>query len=177
MATNKWSLDQAHSVLSFKVKHLMISTVTGTFDKFNVEVETTTDDFSDAKISFSAETSSINTNNEQRDNHLRSPEFFDSGKYPTMKFTSEAINKTTEGNIYITGNLTVKDITKQVRFEAMPGGIAKDPYGNIKAGFEVDFKINREDFGLTWNAALETGGVMVSSEVRIIAEIQLIKQA
>jgi polyisoprenoid-binding protein YceI len=177
MATNKWSLDPAHSELSFKVKHLMISTVTGTFDKFNVEVESSADDFSDAKISFTAETSSINTNNEQRDNHLRSPEFFDSGKYPVMKFTSEVVNKTAVGNIYITGNLTIKDVTKQVRFEATPGGIAKDPYGNTKAGFEIDFKINREDFGLTWNAALEAGGVMVSTDVRIIADIQLIKQA
>lgn len=177
MATNKWNLDPAHSELSFKVKHLMISTVTGTFDKFSVDVESSLEDFSDAKISFSADINSINTNNEQRDGHLKSPDFFDADKYPTMNFTSEVINKTTEGNIYITGNLTIKDVTKQIRFEATPGGIAKDPYGNLKAGFGIDFKINREDFGLTWNAALETGGVLVSTDVRIIAEIQLVKQA
>lgn len=177
MATTKWNLDQAHSELSFKVKHLMISTVTGTFDKFNAQVESSSDDFTDAKISFSAEIGSVNTNSEQRDGHLKSPDFFDAEKYPSMNFVSSSVAKKSDGGLLVKGNLTIKDVTKEVEFTADFGGVAKDPWGNSKAGFSIDFKINRENFGLTWNAALEAGGVMVSTDVRILAEIQLIKQA
>ena len=176
MATTKWKLDPAHSEINFKVKHMMISTVTGSFDKFDVEVETGNDDFSDAKILFTADTASINTNNEQRDNHLKSAEFFDASTYPQIKFVSDSVFKKSDGSLVIEGNLTVKDVTKHIEFHVNFGGIAKDPWGNTKAGFSIDTKINREDFGLKWNAALETGGVLVSSEVRILGEVQLVKQ-
>jgi len=177
MSTVKWVLDAAHSEVKFKVKHLMISTVTGSIDTFNVDVETSAEDFSDAKITFTGELGSINTNNEQRDGHLKSPDFFDAEKFPQLKFVSDAVSKKSDGNLLVKGNLTIKDVTKPIEFTAESGGIAKDPWGNIKTGFSVDTKINREEFGLTWNAALETGGVVVSADVRILAEIQLIKQA
>jgi polyisoprenoid-binding protein YceI len=176
MATTKWSLDPSHSEINFKVKHMMISTVTGSFDKFDVQVESGNEDFSDAKISFTAETASINTNNEQRDAHLKSAEFFDVEKFPQMKFVSDSVFKKSDGSLVIEGKLTIKDVTKHIEFHVDLGGIGKDPWGNTKAGFSVDTKINREDFGLKWNAALETGGVLVSNEVRILAELQLLQQ-
>jgi polyisoprenoid-binding protein YceI len=176
MTTTKWVLDPAHSEISFKVKHLMISTVTGTLDKFNIEVNATKEDFSDATITFTGDITSINTHSDQRDTHLKSADFFDSEKYPQIKFVSESVHKKSDASLVITGNLTIRNITKSVEVHAEFGGIGKDPFGNVKAGFSVDTKINREDFGLTWNAALETGGVLVGAEVRVLADIQLIKQ-
>ena len=177
MATTKWVLDAAHSEVHFKVKHLMISTVTGSIGKFDIEVESGSDDFSDAKVSFHAEMGTINTNNEQRDGHLKSGDFFDVEKFPKMAFVSDSVTKNGDGNLLVKGKLTIKDVTKPIEFPVEFGGAAKDPWGNGKAGFSVDTKINREDFGLSWNAALETGGVLVSSDVRILAEIQLLAQA
>jgi polyisoprenoid-binding protein YceI len=176
MSTSKWVLDPAHSEVSFKVKHLMISTVTGNIGAFNVQVESAAADFSDASIQFTAELGSLNTNNEQRDGHLKSPDFFDVEKFPTLSFVSESVTKKSDTDYVIKGNLTIKDVTKSIEVPAEFGGSAKDPWGNAKAGFSLDFKINREDFGLSWNAALETGGVLVSNEVRILAEIQLLQQ-
>lgn len=176
MATTKWVLDPAHSEVKFKVKHLMISTVSGSIDKFNVEVDAANEDFTDAKINFTADLSSINTNNEQRDGHLKSPDFFDVEKFPSMNFVSELVTKKSTSDYLIKGNLTIKDVTKSIEVLVDFGGSAKDPWGNAKAGFSLDFKINREDFGLTWNAALESGGVLVSNEVRVMAEIQLLQQ-
>jgi len=177
MATIKWALDPTHSEVLFKVKHLMITNVTGSFKSFNVTAETSDEQLSNAVISFSAKTNSIDTNNEQRDGHLKSADFFDSEKYSELKFSSTGFKKVdNEGNYELIGNLTIKDITKEVKLNVEFGGITKDPYGNVKAGFSVTGKINRTDFGLTWNAALETGGVMVSEEVKLISEIQLVKQ-
>jgi polyisoprenoid-binding protein YceI len=176
MSTTKWVLDPAHSEVSFKVKHLMISTVTGSIGTFHVEVESAASDFTDARIQFTAEMGSLNTNNEQRDGHLKSPDFFDVEKYPTIRFVSESIQKKSDTDYIIKGNLTIKDVTKSVEIPAEFGGSAKDPWGNAKAGFSLDVKINRDDFGLSWNAALETGGVLVSNDVRILAEIQLLQQ-
>lgn len=174
--TTKWALDPTHSEVNFKLKHMMITNVNGTFTSFTATAETKGDDFSTGKISFSAQISSINTKNEQRDGHLKSADFFDAEKFPTIDFTSTAI-KSTGGNTYeLQGDLTIKGVTKNVKLTAELGGIAKDPWGNTKAGFSLTGKINREDFGLTWNAALETGGVLVSSDVSINAEIQLVKQ-
>ncbi len=175
MATTKWALDPTHSEINFKVKHLMISTVTGGIGKFDVSLESEKEDFSDAKVSFTGDLNSINTNNEQRDGHLKSPDFFDTEKFPQMSFTSESVTKKSD-ELIIKGNLTIKGITKPVELKAEVGGIGKDPWGNTKAGFSFDTKINREDFGLTWNAALESGGVLVSSDVKILGEIQLVKQ-
>lgn len=176
MATTKWVLDPTHSEVLFKIKHLMITNVTGSFSAFDVTAETDGDDFSNAKITFSANTNSITTNNEQRDGHLKSPDFFDEEKYPQIKFISTKFQSTgNDKSFELTGNLTIKDVTKEVKLAVEFGGIAKDPYGNIKAGFSISGKINRADFGLTWNAALETGGVVVSEEVRLSSEIQMIK--
>ena len=172
MSKTKWALDPAHSEIQFKVKHMMIATVTGSFDRFQVEVESDKDDFSDANISFSAETASINTGAEQRDGHLRSADFFDSVKYPEMKFQATSFSPAKNE---LQGNLTIKDVTKPVKLEVDFGGIGKDPYGNTKAGFTLTGKINRKDWGLNWNAALETGGLLVSEEVRLLGEIQLMK--
>ena len=176
MATTKWILDPAHSELEFKVKHLMITTVTGKFNEFTAELETDNDDFSDTKVTFEAQISSIDTHNTDRDNHLKSGDFFDAEKYPTLKFESASLTK--EGSDYVlNGDLTIKDVTKPVKLKVEFGGIATDPWGNVKAGFNLEGKINRTEFGLTWNAALETGGVMVSEDVRILGELQFIKQA
>lgn len=176
MATTKWTLDPSHSELQFKVKHLMITTVTGTLKSFNAEIESEGDDFSNANIYFKGDINSLETGSTDRDNHLKSADFFDVEKYPEMTFKTTSIEK--DGSDYVVkGNLTIKDVTKEVKLNTEFGGIATDPWGNTKAGFTISGKINRVDFGLTWNAALETGGVMVSEEVRILGELQFVKQA
>ncbi|MCU0416216.1 MAG: YceI family protein [Cytophagaceae bacterium] len=175
MATT-WTLDPTHSEVQFKVKHLMVSNVTGSFGDFSASAESNDDTFENAGVSFSAKIDSISTGNEQRDGHLKSGDFFDAEKFPTISFNSTSFDK--KGDDYILkGNLTIKDVTKPVELAVEFNGIGKDPWGNIKAGFSVNGKINRNDFGLTWNAALETGGVLVSEEVKLLAEIQLVKQA
>lgn len=172
MATTKWVLDPAHSEIQFKVKHMMITTVTGHFDRFYVEVETEGDDFSTASIQFSAETASVNTGNEQRDGHLRSADFFDAENHATLAFKATSYDP---ANNQLRGDLTIKGITHPVTLEAEFGGIGQDPWGNTKAGFTLSGKINRKDWELNWNAALEAGGVLVSDEVRLLGEIQLAK--
>ncbi len=177
MNTTKWILDPTHSEIQFKVKHLMITTVTGYFREFSASVESAGDDFSNAKINFEAKTASIDTNNADRDNHLKSADFFDAEKFPALQFQSTEMKKAVDGNFRLTGDITIKDVTKPVILDVEFGGIMKDPWGNQKAGFSLSGKINRKDWGLNWNAALETGGVLVSDEVRIFCEIQLAKQA
>ena len=174
MATKKWTLDPTHSELQFKVKHLMITTVTGSLKSFSAALTSTGDEFTNAAISFSGDISSLDTGNTDRDNHLKSGDFFDAEKFPTLDFKSTSMEK--DGSDYlIKGDLTIKETTKQVKLIAEFGGIATDPWGNTKAGFTLSAKINRSEFGLTWNAALETGGVMVSEEVRILGELQFVK--
>jgi len=176
MATTNWSLDPTHSELQFKVKHLMITTVTGSLGVFNASLTTESEDFEDAKVSFEAETNSVKTGNTDRDTHLIGADFFDSETYPKISFSSTSFTK--DGDDYVlTGDLTVKGTTKSVKLNVEFGGIATDPWGNTKAGFTLAGKINRAEFGLTWNAALETGGVMVSEEVKLAGELQFVKQA
>lgn len=175
MANTKWLLDPTHSELQFKVKHLMITTVTGSIKFFSAELDAENEDFTDAKVSFKGEVNSLDTSNTDRDNHLKSADFFDAEKYPEISFESKSLEKDDDGYI-IKGDLTIKGITKSVKLIAEFGGIATDPWGNKKAGFTLSGKINRTDFGLTWNTALETGGVMVSEEVRILGELQFVKQ-
>jgi len=176
MSTTNWNLDPSHSEVTFKVKHMMITNVSGSFTDFNVTASSDGDDFSKANVNFSAKAASVNTGSAQRDGHLQSADFFDAEKYPEITFKSTSVEK--DGDDYkLQGDLTIKDVTKNITLIAEHGGIGKDPYGNIKAGFTVTGKINRKDFGLTWNAALETGGVMVSEEVKINCEIQLVKGA
>ena len=176
MATTQWALDPTHSELQFKVKHLMITTVTGSLKIFSASLTSDGDDFENGKVSFSAEIASLDTGNTDRDNHLKSADFFDADQFPTASFESTSLTK--DGDDYILkGELTIKGETKPVKLTAEFGGIATDPWGNTKAGFTLSGKINRSDFGLSWNAALETGGVMVSEEVKIAGELQFVKQA
>jgi Uncharacterized conserved protein len=173
MSTTVWNLDPTHSELTFKVKHLMISNVKGSFTKFNAKIEG--EDFENAKITASVDADSIFTNNADRDGHLKSADFFEVETFPVLKFESTSITKTDDGEYTLIGDLTIKGITKSVELDVEFGGFMKDPYGNEKAGFSFDGKINRKDFGLNWNAALETGGVLVSDEVKIAAEVQFVK--
>ncbi len=177
MATKKWVIDPSHSEVQFKVKHLMITNVTGSFDIFQADVETEEENFLKAKISFTADVNSISTGNEQRDGHLKGADFFDATTYPQLKFTATKFeNVDNDGSYELYGDLTIRDITKNVKLDVEFGGVVKDPYGNTKAGFTINGKINRKDFGLHWNALTEAGGVVVSDEVRIACEIQLIEQ-
>ena len=178
MATKNWALDPTHSEVQFKIKHLMITNVTGSFDIFTVLAQTEDEDFTKAKISFTADVNSISTNNEQRDGHLKAADFFDAEKFAQIKFeATKTENVDSDGSYELYGDLTIRDVTKNVKLSVEFGGIVKDMYGNTKAGFTINGKINRKDFGLTWNAVTEAGGVMVSEEVRLSAEIQLIEQA
>ena len=176
MSSTKWILDPTHSELQFKVKHLMITTVTGHFGVIEGEVTSEENDFSTAEITFRAAIDSITTGNEQRDGHLKSDDFFSAATFPHLFFTSTSVEKKNEEEFSIHGTLTIRDVTKPVTLKAELGGIAKDPYGNIKAGFTVSAVINRKDFGLTWNAVTESGGLLVSEDVRLAAEIQFAKQ-
>ncbi|AMM51823.1 hypothetical protein TH61_12430 [Rufibacter sp. DG15C] len=174
----KWTVDPMHSEVQFKVKHLMITTVTGYFQTFNVEVETENDDFSTAsKILFTADVNSINTNNEQRDTHLKSADFFDADTHGKIKFVGNRYEKRGEDEAQLHGDLTIRGITKPVTVNVEFGGIVVDPYGQTKAGFTINGKISRKEFGLTWNAVTEAGSVVVADEIKLLAEIQLVKQA
>lgn len=172
-----WKIDSAHSEIQFKVKHLMITTVTGYFRTFNLEVETETDDFNTAKrIEFTADIDSIDTNNQQRDTHLKSADFFKADEHGQIRF----VGKKYEGSgddAKLYGDLTIRGVTKPVTVNVEYGGTVVDPYGQTKAGFTVSGKISRKDFGLVWNAVTEAGQVVVSDEVRLHCEIQLVKQA
>ncbi len=172
-----WKLDPMHSDVQFKIRHLMVTNVTGSFKKFDVTAETETDDFSTAKnIEFIAEIDSINTNDDQRDAHLKSADFFEAEKYPQLKFTTTSYNKNSD-EVTLTGDLTMKGVTKQVTLNVEYGGSVVDPYGRSKAGFTVTGKISRKDFGLTWGAVTEAGNVVLGDDVRFTCEIQLVKQA
>lgn len=176
MATYK--IDEMHSNITFKVKHLMISTVTGSFANFDANLEAQKEDFSDAKISFTADIASITTGNNQRDSHLKSEDFFDVAKYPTLSFLSTSFNKTDDDNGYeLIGDLTIKGVTKPIILTVEYGGTMTDFYGQFKAGFDISGKISRSVFGLTWSAVTEAGGVVVSDDVKLNLSIQMIKQA
>jgi polyisoprenoid-binding protein YceI len=172
----KWKVDPAHSEVQFKVKHLMITTVTGYFKKFDLEVETESEDFNTAsKIEFTADINSIDTNQEQRDTHLKSADFFNAGEFGQLKFAGKKYEaKGDEGKLH--GDLTIRGVTKPVTVDVEFGGIVVDPYGQTKAGFTVSGKISRKEFGLLWNAVTEAGQVVVSDDIRIHCEIQLVKQ-
>lgn len=173
----KWTIDPAHSEIQFKVKHMMISTVTGSFGKFGADIEANGDDLSTAKIRFQADVDSISTGNEKRDGHLRSTDFFSGEKHPQIVFTSTGSKAVDgDGSWTLLGDLSMNGITKPVELDVEWGGVMKDPYGNTKAGVSIHGKVNRKDWGINWNAALEAGGVMVSDEVRIACEVQLVKQ-
>ncbi len=176
MALTKWVLDPAHTEVTFKIRHLMIANVTGSFGKFSSEAETDGDDFSKAKVIFTVETASITTDNEQRDAHLKSDDFFNAEKYPEIKFESTGVKKKNDDEYELEGKLTIRDVTKIIKLNVEAGGIVVDGYGQTKAGFSVTGKINRKDYSLNWNAVTEAGGIVVSDEVKMIIEVQYIKQ-
>lgn len=176
MSTTKWVIDPTHSEIGFKVKHMMFTNVSGKFANFTAEAETNGDSFDDAKFTFSADVDSVSTGNADRDGHLQSADFFDAAQYPKLTFESTAFTKQSEGEYKLEGNLTIHGVTKPVTLDAEFGGIAKDPWGNVKSGMTITGKLNRKDFGLTWNSALETGGVLVGDEVKLAIELQFIRQ-
>jgi len=174
-----WKIDPTHSEINFKVKHLVVSTVTGHFSKFDASIESNKEDFSDSKISFEADVNSIDTKNEQRDGHLKSADFFDAEKYPKMTFVSKSVKKISDHELQVTGNLTLRGVTKEITLEVIYNGTVAGFGGTEVAGFEVRGKVNRFDFGLQWNALTEAGGVVVSNEVKIeiLAEFNKAKEA
>lgn len=175
MATYK--IDAAHSEITFKVKHLMITNVSGNFSKFDATMESNTEDFSDAKILFEADVNSITTNNEQRDTHLKSADFFHAEQFPKITFQSTSLEKKQDNEYIMKGDLTIFGITKPVNLKVEHGGNVIDPYGQNKEGFEIEGKIKRSEFGLKWNALTEAGGTVVSDEVRLFLNVQMVKQA
>ena len=177
MATVKWVVDPFHSEVQFKVRHLMITNVTGHFNQFEADVQTEGERFMTARVSFVAKADSVNTGNEQRDLHIKSADFFDVARYPELRFVAtgfEDVDK--DGSYEMFGDLTLCGVTKRITLDVESGGIIKDPWGNTKAGFAISGKINRKDFGLSWQAFTESGAMVASEEVRIHCNIQLIKQ-
>ncbi|MEN8958194.1 MAG: YceI family protein [Flavobacteriales bacterium] len=167
-----WKIDNTHSEIAFKIKHMMISTVTGHFEDFSATAKTDGDDFTNSQFEFSAKIGSINTKNEDRDNHLKSDDFFSAEKFPEMTFKSKSFDGEN-----LVGDLTIRDTTKEVNMNAELNGIAVDPYGQTKAGFEITGQINRKDFGLTWGAVTEAGNIVVSDKVKLVIDAQFVKQA
>ena len=176
LTQTKWGFDPAHSEIGFKVKHLMVTNVRGVFKEYNGTVLTKGDDFTTAEINFSINAGSISTNDDRRDGHLKSADFFDADNIKEITFKSSSLEKVSESDYVLYGDLTIKGVTKRIKLDVEYNGVIKDPYGGRRAGFEITGKINRKDFGLTWNALLETGGVMVGDEVTIKCEIQLVQQ-
>lgn len=173
----KWIIDASHSEVQFKVKHLVISTVTGSFKKIEGQAEAAADDFKNASISFSADIDSIDTNQEQRDAHLKSADFFDAASHPKLTFASTEFTTENGSDYTLKGNLTLRGVTKPVTLKVEFGGVATDPYGQTKAGFELSGVVNRKDFGLVWSAVTEAGSVVVADDVKLLINVQLVKQA
>ena len=176
MSTTKWAIDPTHSEIGFKVKHMMFTNVSGKFQKFTADIIAEGDDFENAAINFSGDIESLTTGNADRDTHLLSPDFFDVEKFPKITFNSTSVKKIDENQYEITGDLSLHGATKSVKLDAEYSGQMKDPWGNTKAGFALTGKINRKDWGLNWNAALETGGVLVGEDIKLVAEVQFLKQ-
>lgn len=173
---NKWVIDPTHSEIGFKIRHLMITNVSGSFGQFDISAATDGEDFSTAKVDAKISVDSINTNNAQRDAHLRNADFFEVEKFPYITFKSTSVKRVDDETYNLVGNLTIKETTKPVELKLEFGGVTKDPWGNDRAGFSLSGKLNRHDFGVTYNAVLETGGVALGEEIKIAGELQLTKQ-
>jgi polyisoprenoid-binding protein YceI len=172
IAQTKWTVDNAHSSVKFTVTHLVITEVEGNFKSFSGNIVTTNPDFTDASVDFSVDVKSINTDNEMRDNHLKSADFFNADKFPQMTFKSSSFKKVSGNKYELAGDLTMHGITKKVKFDVTYGGSVKDPYGNTKAGFKAIATINRFDYELKWNPVTEAGGAVVSPEVGISLRLE-----
>ncbi|QJB35091.1 YceI family protein [Chitinophaga oryzae] len=170
-----WKIDESHSEIGFKVKHLMITNVSGYFTRFSGSIQTESEDFHDATISFEAAADSIDTQNVQRDEHLRNGEFFDSTNHPKISFVSTKVKKIDDEKYKLTGNLTIKGQTHPIELDVEHSGITVDPWGQQKAGFALKGRLHRTDYGLRWNATTEAGGIVLSDEVKLNMEIQLVK--
>ena len=171
--TTKWAIDKSHSTLNFKAKHLMITTVTGTFGNYDASIETNGNDFSSANIQFSAEIATVNTGNEQRDGHLKSDDFFNAETYPTLNFKSTDATRKNDKSFILHGDLTIRNVTLPVDLDVDVNGIVKDPWGNTKAGISFRTKINRKEFGLNFHVLNEAGNLLVSDDIRIEGDFQL----
>ncbi|WP_340106684.1 YceI family protein [Rhodohalobacter sp. 8-1] len=169
----KWTIDKSHSEITFKVKHLVISTVTGKFKEFDASIETDNDEFENATITFEALIDSIDTGNDDRDKHLKSADFFNAAEHPKLTFTTTAFKKVDIGVYKLTGDLTIRGNTKTVELDMEYGGTVRDPYGNTKARFEINGKLNRKELRLTWSAVTEAGSIVVSDEVELNLNVQL----
>ncbi|AJH78006.1 YceI family protein [Heyndrickxia coagulans] len=176
MAKTKWAVDYAHSTIDFTVKHMMISKVKGSFQNFEVELEADPQDLTDANISFIVDASSISTKNDDRDNHLRSADFLDVEQYPKITFVSKSVTKAGNNEYNVTGDLTIRGVTKEETFKVTFEGISKNPMSGAEtAGFSAEGTVKRSNYGLTWNAALETGGVLVGDEIKFTVELEASK--
>lgn len=173
MAT--WTLDKDHSEIRFKAKHLMITTVTGQFKEYDATVDAADENFDAATISFTAKTASVDTGNTQRDDHLRSDDFFNAEQYPNLTFAAKGMEKKGNGEYVMNGEMTIRDVTKPVSLNVEFAGVAKDPWGQTKAGFTFEGKLNRKDFGLKFHVVNEAGDLLVSDEIKLLGEIQLLK--
>ncbi len=172
----KWVIDPTHSEIEFKVRHLMVTNVKGSFKEFDASIYTTNDDFMSAEVDLFINVASINTGNADRDKHLLSADFFEVEKFPQISFNVDSVeNVDNDGSYELWGNLTIRDVTRKIKLNVEFGGIQKDPWGGERAGFSVNGKLNRADFGLTWNTTLETGGLLLSDEVKISVELQLVR--
>jgi polyisoprenoid-binding protein YceI len=168
-----WNIDPTHSEIQFKVKHLVISTVTGYFRSFNGTLKTEGEDFEGADVTFEADIDSIDTNNNDRDTHLKSDDFFNAEEFPKLKFESTSFKNTGGDSYELTGNMTIRDTTKEITLDVTHGGTVEDPYGQTKAGFEINGSLNRKEFGLKWNAVTEAGSVVVGDEVKLHMNVQV----
>src|SRR2546423_888603 len=175
-AVTTWSVDPAHSLVEFAVKHLMISTVKGRFGDVKGTIIHNENDPKRSKVEIEIATASIDTRSEQRDGHLRSPDFFDVERFPTMKFTSKRIDGDVNGDFKLVGDLQIRDQTREVTLDAAFQGRTKDPWGGDRMGFEAKGKVNRKDFGLNWNQALEAGGWLLGDDIKLLIEVELVKQ-
>jgi len=176
METTKWSIDAIHSEIHFKVRHLLVSWVTGSFKNFDATVETEGEDISTAKVRFTADINSISTNNDQRDAHLKTNDFFDAENHPQLIFQSDSFEKTGVENYKLKGTLTIRGISKKIILNVEYGGITKDPWGNTRTGFSLTGKINRKDFGVNFSMVSETGGILLGEDVNINANVEFVKQ-
>ncbi|MDF1573819.1 MAG: YceI family protein [Bacteroidales bacterium] len=171
LVKTKWAIDPTHSEIAFKAKHMMISTVSGHFESFDASVEAEGEDFRNARVSFSAKIDSINTKNSDRDTHLKSDDFFNAAAYPELTFISESFD-----GERLSGVLTIRGISREISLDVNFNGVAVDPYGQTKAGFEISGEISRKDFGLQWNAVTEAGSIVVSDQVKLVVDAQFVKQ-
>ncbi|MFH1050475.1 MAG: YceI family protein [bacterium] len=173
--STKWNVDEAHSKISFSVTHMMITDVEGKFNKYEAEIISDKNDFSDAKVNFKIDVKSIDTDNDKRDDHLRSPDFFDSDKFHYITFISDKMTKKSKGKYKLSGDFTMLGVTKKIILDVTYNGMKNDPWGNLRAGFKISGTINRNDWGLKYNSALDAGAVMIGEEVEILCNLELIK--